>query len=75
MVSVERSNRVDPDQEQREKLFRLIIAVAVGALIATLVAVVWLVQGKNSAQDDLEQAPVAAVAGRVAIGCGHRAHG
>lgn len=42
------------DQDQREKVYRLIIVVLVGALIATLVAVVWLVQGKNSAQDDLD---------------------
>ena len=56
VASVEKADRVDPDQEQREKLYRLIIAVAVGALIATLVAVVWLVQGKNSTQDDLDRA-------------------
>lgn len=55
VVSVEKPGPVDPDQEQREKLYRLIIVVAVGALIATLVAVVWLVQGKNSAQDDLDE--------------------
>lgn len=54
VVGVERS--VDRDQEQREKVYRLIIMVAVGALIATLVAVVWLIQGKNSTQDDLDQA-------------------
>jgi hypothetical protein len=56
VVNVERPGPVDPDQEQREKLYQLIIVVAVGALIATLVAVVWLIQGKNSAQDDRDQA-------------------
>ncbi len=56
MVTVERPDRTDPEVEQREKLYRLVIVVAVGALIATLVAVVWLVQGKNSTQDDLDRA-------------------
>ena len=56
LISVEKGGPVDPDQEQREKVFRLIIIVLVAALIATFVAVVWLVQGKNSTQDDLDEA-------------------
>jgi hypothetical protein len=43
-------------QEQREKLYRLTVLALTGSLIATLVAVVWLVQGKNSTQDDLDEA-------------------
>lgn len=56
LISVEKGGPVDPDQEQREKVYRLIIIVLVAALIATFVAVVWLVQGKNSTQDDLDDA-------------------
>jgi hypothetical protein len=59
MVSVERpdqGDRLGPELEQREKVYRLIIVAAVGALVATLVAVVWLVQGKNSTQDELDRA-------------------
>jgi len=55
-VRVQRSPVGPDDQEQREKVYRLFIMVLTGALVATLVAVVWLVQGKNSTQDDLDEA-------------------
>lgn len=44
------------DQEQREKVYQLLILVILGVLIATFVAVVWLVQGKESTQEDLDEA-------------------
>jgi hypothetical protein len=56
LISAEKAGPSNADQEQREKLFRLVILVLVAALIATFVAVVWLVQGKNSTQDDLDEA-------------------
>ena len=46
---------VEDDPQQREKVYRLLIVVLVGVLVATWVAVVWLVQGKNSVDDDLEE--------------------
>jgi len=55
-IKVEKAGPFDPEHEQREKVFRLIVVVLVGALIATFVAVIWLVQGKNSTQDDLDKA-------------------
>jgi Mce-associated membrane protein len=55
-VRVQKSPVGQDDQEQREKVYRLFIIVLTGALVATLVAVVWLVQGKNSTQDDLDDA-------------------
>lgn len=48
--------RVADDDQQRERLYRLIIVALVGVLVATWVAVIWLVQGKNSAEEDLEKA-------------------
>jgi|GEM_PF-4288254 len=48
--------RVGEDEQQRERLYRLVIVALVGVLVATWVAVIWLVQGKSSAEDDLEQA-------------------
>lgn len=42
-------------QLQREKVYRLTIVVLVGALIATWVAVVWLIQGKNTADDEVDK--------------------
>ncbi len=48
--------KVTEDDQQREKLYRLVILVLVAVLVATWVAVVWLVQGKSSAEDDLDKA-------------------
>ncbi len=45
---------VDEGQQQRERLYRLLILVLVVVLVVTWAAVVWLLQGKNSAEDDLE---------------------
>ena len=45
-----RSAEVEDDAQQREKVYRLLIVVLVGVLVATWVAVVWLVQGKNSSR-------------------------
>lgn len=53
VVSVERT---DDDRLQRERLHRIVVIVLVGALIATWVAVVWLLEGKDSAEDDLAKA-------------------
>jgi len=47
--------KVEDDGQQRENLYRLLIVVLAGVLIASWVAVVWLVQGKNSAEDDLDK--------------------
>lgn len=55
-MSVTRVETGAHDQQQREKVLRLVIVVLLGALLATLVAVVWLVQGKNSTQDELDKA-------------------
>jgi hypothetical protein len=44
------------DDQRREKVYRLVILVLVAVLVATWVAVVWLIQGKNSAQDDADKA-------------------
>lgn len=44
------------DPQQREKLYRLVILVLVGVLVATWIAVVWLVQSRNSAEDKLDKA-------------------
>ena len=38
----------DDGQQQRERLYRLLIVVLVGVLIVTWVAVIWLVQGKKA---------------------------
>lgn len=50
------AERVVDDEQQREKLYRLVIIALVGVLVATWVAVIWLVQGKNSAEEDLAEA-------------------
>ena len=50
-------------REQREKVYRLLIVVLVGVLVATWVAVVWLVQGKNSAEDELDETKESYAAG------------
>lgn len=55
-MSVTRVETGAHDQQQREKVLRLVILVLLGTLLATLVAVVWLVQGKNSTQDELDKA-------------------
>ncbi|MDZ5620498.1 hypothetical protein SFC88_06670 [Nocardioides sp. HM23] len=55
-MSVSRVETTAEDHQQREKVLRLVILMLVGALVATLAAVVWLVQGNNSLQDDLDQA-------------------
>lgn len=55
-MSVTRAETGAHDQQQREKVLRLVILVLLGALLATLVAVIWLVQGKNSTQDELDKA-------------------
>jgi hypothetical protein len=72
LISVEKAAG-SQDLEQRERVYRLIIVVAVGALIATLVAVVWLVQGKNSAQDDADDAKEQAEEGIAAYTAGPEA--
>lgn len=51
--------RVEGDPEEqvpREKVHRLVILALVGALVATWVSVVWLVEGKSSVEDDLAEA-------------------
>ena len=48
--------KVAEDEQQREKLYRLVIVALVGVLVASWVAVIWLVQGKSSAEDDRERA-------------------
>lgn len=48
--------RVGEDQQQRENLYRVVIVALVAVLIASWVAVVWLVQGKNSAEDERDAA-------------------
>ncbi len=53
MISVEKATE---DQERTDQVHQLVVMVLIGALVATLVAVVWLVQGKNTTQDDLDKA-------------------
>jgi hypothetical protein len=57
-VTVDTITVVKPtdDDRRREKVYRLLIVVLVGVLVATWVAVVWLIQGKNTAQDDAAKA-------------------
>lgn len=53
MISVERTGE---EQDRREQVQRLVVVLLIGALAATFVAVVWLVQGKNTTQDELDEA-------------------
>ncbi len=62
-MSVTKVVRPEAGPDDREKLYRLLVIVLVGVLIATWVAVVWLVQGKNSADDELEQTKESYAAG------------
>lgn len=48
--------KVVEDDQQREKVYRLVILALVGVLVATWVAVIWLVQGKNSAEEERDKA-------------------
>lgn len=54
--------RVDDDRKQGEKFYSVVVGVPFGALIGIVVvlvlglgAAIWLVQARNSAQDDLER--------------------
>lgn len=55
--------RVEEDPHQREKTYRLLIVVLAGALILTLVVLIWFVQGENSAEDELEDTKESYAAG------------
>jgi len=63
-MSVEKVvDKVAEDGQQREKVYRLLIVVLAGVLVVTWVAVVWLVQAKNSADDDLDKTKESYAAG------------
>jgi hypothetical protein len=47
--------KVEDEAQQREKVYRLLIVVLGCALILTLVVSIWFVQGKNTAEDELEK--------------------
>jgi len=50
------TTRAGDDPLQREKVYRLVIIVVVGVLVATWVTVVWLIQAKDSADDAADKA-------------------